>query len=374
MSLYIGVMSGTSLDGVDVAIVNLTPSGKCKLIAADTYAFSPLLHKKLFELISTPNCHLSLLGQLNIELGNFIALCVNDLLAINTISSTSIKAIGSHGQTIFHEPNSSLPFSMQIGDPNVIAQITGITTIADFRQRDIAAGGQGAPLVPAFHQALFTSDVEDNAVINIGGISNLTLLPCDKTDAVIGFDTGPGNALMDSWISKHQNQRYDENGDWAKSGQVNNSLLTSLLNEPYFNNAIPKSTGRELFNLNWLEEKIQQIDQYIRPEDVQATLLMLTASSITNAIQTHCPQVNSLYICGGGSHNKTLMETLAHLQPKKTVTTTEILGLHPDWVEACAFAWLAHKNIQHEPANITSVTGASRPVILGATYWSNDNS
>jgi anhydro-N-acetylmuramic acid kinase len=374
MSLYIGVMSGTSLDGVDVAIVHINNHSHCQLINANTFSFEPSLRNKLAQLISDPQCCLSTLGRLNIELGLFIAGCINSLLLANTISATEINAIGSHGQTIFHDPDSELPFSMQIGDPNIIAQQTGITTIADFRQRDMSVGGQGAPLVPAFHHAQFKSDSHDTVVINIGGISNLTLLPADDTHPVIGFDTGPGNALMDSWIFKHHNMHYDKNGEWAKLGNVHAELLTSLLDEDYFMKNIPKSTGRELFNLRWLEKYIEQLPSNIEAEDVQATLLMLTATSIANAVTTHCPQATSLFICGGGAQNIALMDTLSLLLPNNTISTTQKLGLHPDWVEACAFAWLAYKNIHRQPVNLMSVTGAAHPVILGATYWSNEDS
>ncbi|RKZ84536.1 MAG: anhydro-N-acetylmuramic acid kinase, partial [Gammaproteobacteria bacterium] len=253
MSLYIGVMSGTSLDGIDIAIVDVTNNNKCQLIAAQTFPFPTALHDKLLALITSQQCALKELGEVDVELGQITAQAINHLLTKHQLDANNISAIGSHGQTLFHAPNSDYPFSMQIGNGNVIAEQTGITTVADFRQRDIAAGGQGAPLVPAFHSELFADDHEDRVIVNIGGISNLTLLPANKDQAVTGFDTGPGNVLLDGWIQRHQQQTYDNQGQWAASGQCNDELLTSLLDEPYFQQAIPKSTGRELFNLNWLD-------------------------------------------------------------------------------------------------------------------------
>ncbi|RKZ96194.1 MAG: anhydro-N-acetylmuramic acid kinase [Gammaproteobacteria bacterium] len=371
MSLYIGVMSGTSLDGIDIAIVDVTNNNKCQLIAAQTFPFPTALHDKLLALITSQQCALKELGEVDVELGQITAQAINHLLTKHQLDANNISAIGSHGQTLFHAPNSDYPFSMQIGNGNVIAEQTGITTVADFRQRDIAAGGQGAPLVPAFHSELFADDHEDRVIVNIGGISNLTLLPANKDQAVTGFDTGPGNVLLNGWIQRHQQQTYDNQGQWAASGQCNDELLTSLLDEPYFQQAIPKSTGRELFNLNWLDNKLIEFNENISATDIQATLVQLTAHSIANEIKCYLDSSKTIFICGGGAHNDYLINQIQNLLGDKKVSTTDELGLHPDWVEACAFAWLAYKTLNKQSGNMPTVTGASHPVILGAIYYAS---
>ncbi|MBL1320507.1 MAG: anhydro-N-acetylmuramic acid kinase [Methylophaga sp.] len=368
MSYYIGVMSGTSLDGIDVAITTLEPSGAFQFIAAQTFPFPEQLHQKLQLLITDQHCNLQDLGEIDIALGQLIGKSINQLLNTHQLSSNDIEAIGSHGQTLFHSPSGEFPFSLQIGDANVIAEITGITTVADFRQRDIATGGQGAPLVPAFHQALFSAENEERVIVNIGGISNITLLPASSNKAVIGFDTGPGNALLDYWTTLHLGKAYDENGQWAKSGKCNESLLSIFLNEPYFEQAIPKSTGRELFNKAWLDNKLTEYAKKPDPADVQATLVELTALSIAEDIENYTTSNGNVFICGGGAHNDFLLDRIQSLLKNKKVSTTDDLGLHPDWVEACAFAWLAHRSINQQTGNLTSVTGAKHPVILGAIY------
>lgn len=365
MSLYIGVMSGTSLDGIDVVITDFSKPNNCQLIAAQIVAFPAPLRDKLLSLITTPQCELATLGQVDIALGQQIALSINQLLINHQLTANDIAAIGSHGQTLFHAPNSDYPFSMQIGNAHVIAELTGITTVADFRQRDIAAGGQGAPLVPAFHQQLFSSSNEDRVIVNIGGISNITLLPADNNQSVTGFDTGPGNVLLDGWILRHQQQVYDNQGQWAASGQCNTELLTGLLAETYFKQTLPKSTGRELFNMAWLDAKLAQFDQPISTVDVQTTLAELTARSIADDIKHYGNNSNAAFVCGGGAHNDYLMSRLQLLLADSQVTTTESLGLHPDWVEACAFAWLAYRTINKQTGNLPSVTGAKHSVVLG---------
>ncbi len=367
-------MSGTSLDGIDIAIVDITDDNACQLITAKTFAFPEHLLETLHHVISEQHCSFEQLGSLNIELGQLIAQYINTLLQETTLSAGTISAIGCHGHTLFHSPDSQYPFSMQIGDAHTIAELTTIRTIADFRQRDIASSGQGAPLVPAFHAYAFSSQTESRAVINIGGISNISYLPSNNNEAIIGFDSGPGNTLLDAWIKQHQNRSYDEDGQWAAQGQVNMELLEQCLNDPYFAQAVPKSTGREYFNLSWLDKQLSIFEHTLSAQDVQATLLHLTAQVIAKDIQYHCPTVSSVFICGGGSHNKTLFNLLASLLPEQIVTTTEVLGIHPDWVEACAFAWLAYRTSNNKPGNIPSVTGASHPVVLGAIYSSSNNS
>ena len=366
MPYNIGVMSGTSLDGVDVAIVDFDNLGSCQLIAAKTFSFPVVIHAQLHALISQPQCHLQVLGDLDTALGRFIGQVIQQFLIEQKIGPELVSAIGSHGHTLFHSPNNDTPFSLQIGNASVIAELTGITTIADFRQRDIAAGGQGAPLVPAFHAELFSAPNQPRAIVNIGGIANITLL--DKNQPILGFDTGPGNGLLDAWISLHQQQAYDDKGDWAASGRCHQGFLSQMLTDPYFHEPIPKSTGREYFNLKWLEQQLENFGEDLIAVDIQATLLELTAQTISLDIQRYCNTVEAVYICGGGVHNQRLIQSLQQLLSNKRVMSTEQLGLHPDWVEATAFAWLAHRTLNKQTSNLPSVTGACRAVILGAIY------
>ncbi|MFT7414370.1 MAG: anhydro-N-acetylmuramic acid kinase [Methylophagaceae bacterium] len=368
MGYFIGVMSGTSLDGIDVALTSVSESGTFKLVTAQTFPFPEALHYKLQCLIVNQTSTLQDLGEIDITLGQLIGLSINKLLTAQQLSAQDITAIGSHGQTIFHSPVGKLPFSFQIGNANLIAEMTGITTIADFRQRDIAAGGQGAPLVPAFHQALFSSPNEDRVIVNIGGISNLTLLPASSDEPVIGFDTGPGNVLIDYWTKLQLNKPYDHSGEWAASGKCNNEILSQLLDEDFFNKPIPKSTGRELFNQLWCETKLTEYTQKTASADIQATLTELTALTIANDITTYAKSNSSIFICGGGAHNDHLIGRLQTLVGDKKVSTTTGLGIDPDWVEACAFSWLAYRTINKKSGNLPSVTGAKHPVILGAIY------
>jgi anhydro-N-acetylmuramic acid kinase len=361
-------MSGTSLDGVDVALTSLSESGKFELITAQTFPFPEALYRKLQLLIINQASKLQDFGEIDIALGQLIGLSINQLLAKQRLAAKDIAAIGSHGQTIFHFPGGEFPFSLQIGDASLIAEITGITTVADFRQRDIAAGGQGAPLVPAFHQSLFRTPNEDRVIVNIGGISNITLLPASFDEPVIGFDTGPGNVLLDYWTKLQLNKPYDHSGEWAASGKCNHDILRQLLDEAYFKQAIPKSTGRELFNQQWCETKLAGYKRQVPHADIQATLTELTAQTIANDINTYAKSNSSVFICGGGAHNNHLMNRLQALVGDKNVATTSILGLHPDWVEAGAFAWLAYRTINNQAGNLPSVTGAKHPVVLGAIY------
>ncbi|CAH9018816.1 anhydro-N-acetylmuramic acid kinase [Candidatus Nitrosacidococcus sp. I8] len=368
MPLYIGLMSGTSMDSIDGVLIELE---SFKIQATHTTLFSQSLRSQLFELVTNHEISLKDLGTLDIKLGYLFAETATEILRKTNISPTKVHGIGSHGQTIYHYPNqTSYPFSLQLADPNIIAEITEITTVADFRRRDMAAGGQGAPLTPAFHAALLQKKPlnQDIAVLNIGGIANISLLPANQDLPIWGFDTGPGNILMDQWIAKNQDQVMDQDGIWAASGQVNDELLYMLLDDPYFSLKPPKSTGREYFNLSWLQNILNQINREISPEDIQATLCALTAKSVQLAVISSYFQPNELVVCGGGAYNKTLINNLQRALPHCKITTTIDYGIPPKWVESCAFAWLAKQTLEGLPGNIPTVTGAKRSVILGAIY------
>ncbi|AHG79359.1 Anhydro-N-acetylmuramic acid kinase [Mannheimia varigena USDA-ARS-USMARC-1388] len=362
---YIGVMSGTSLDGVDIALMDFAKNPP-KMIACDFFSMPEELRSDISALLKTGETNLQKLGEIDHRLGLLYAETINAFLAKNQLTAEHIQAIGCHGQTVWHSPDSTYPFTTQIGDMNLVAAKTGITTIADFRRKDMAVGGQGAPLVPAFHQAIFSNPNRLTVVLNIGGISNISVLTPNQP--IIGYDVGAGNTLMDSWIEQHQGKRYDKNAEWAMSGEMNNALLAELLNEPFFAKAPPKSTGRELFNLNWLAKKLENATA-CKPEDVQRTLAEFTAKSIANeliALQTELPCL--LLVCGGGARNPLLMERLADLLPNWNVTTTTEFGLDIDYVEAAAFAWLAYQRMHSLPSNMPSVTGAKKAVSLGVIY------
>lgn len=363
--LYIGLISGTSVDGIDAALVEFKDN-KIELIGFE-YLLFPTEIKTRIQQLSRADALISLqdYGALDIQLGHLFAEAVDALLAKAGICASSIQAIGSHGQTVYHAPDGPFPFSLQIGDPNIIAEKTGITTVADLRRRDMAAGGQGAPLVPAFHQAVFSHPSEQRCILNIGGIANITVLPAGQASTAIGFDTGPGNTLMDHWIHQHQNLRYDENGVWANSGNIIPELIAHLKQDAYFQAPPPKSTGTEYFSPAWLEQKANLAD--FRPVDVQATLCCLTATTICEAIQKHAPETEQVLICGGGVHNAYLLQLIKQ-QLHCTVDSTESYGLHPDHVEAMAFAWLARQTLKRLPGNLKTVTGATHDVVLGGIY------
>lgn len=361
-NLYIGLMSGTSLDAVDAVLVDF---GKKPLtiIATHSEPVHDTLRQKILDLCHPGKNAIQRMGEVDHALGMLFANASLNLLKKTNYSSKDIRAIGSHGQTIRHEPNHSLPFTLQIGDPNIIVTQTGITTVADFRRRDMALGGQAAPLAPAFHNYLLRTEKENRWVVNIGGITNITLLAADAKKNVLGFDTGPGNTLLDAWCFRHTKNYYDKNGDWAASGRVNQDLLNILLSDPYFKITPPKSTGREYFNLNWLEQYLKKISGSILPKDIQATLVDLTAQSICGAINKN----GSVWVCGGGAKNHYLMQRLKELCGFN-IMTTEKIGIHPDWIEACAFAWLARQTLLGKPGNLPSVTGARAFATLGAIY------
>ncbi len=366
--LYIGLMSGTSMDGVDAALVSFDEQQrKVKLHATHLEEIPEDLKKEALSIsLGEANVHFTRICELEVKFGHLFANSVKNLLAKAKVSSSDIKAIGSHGQTLWHQPHPPIPFTLQIGDPNIIAKETQITTVADFRRGDLALGGVGAPFVPPFHQWLLGSD-ESRVVLNIGGIANITLLPFENS-ACLGFDTGPGNGLMDAWVAQLWQKPYDKDGAIAKSGKVHPDLLTSMLKDPFFALAAPKSTGKDYFNLLWLGKHLAKYPNIIAPEDVQATLLELSAVSIAQAIQ-HYRQHAQVLACGGGCHNPTLLNAISdHLGNKFTVKTTENYGIAPDWVEAVCFAWYAMKRIKKELIDLTQITGSSEPVILGGVF------
>lgn len=361
--LYIGLMSGTSLDGVDVAIVDFndeTPS----LVSSHFKTYPNALYLALKEACQQTTISFDELGTLDSRLGSFYAQCIRQALLEANISGKDIIAIGSHGQTIQHSPNSSTPFTLQIGDANCITEKTGITVVSDFRRRDIAAGGQGAPLVPAFHHAIFQSAKNSLAIINIGGISNITYLDQDLREPTIGFDCGPGNTLMDQWCQQHFDMPYDKSGTLSKTGSICTPLLDSMMADPYFSLAYPKSTGPEYFNLAWLKRHLDK--QPSNTNDTLSTLCELTARCIVLSLEEFS-SVNEALICGGGVHNAFLMQRLRSLLDLP-VETTASHGVDPDWVEAMAFAWLAKQTMEGKTSNTPSVTGAKKAVILGAIY------
>lgn len=362
---FIGLMSGTSLDSIDAVLVDL--SQDFTLLASHSTPITESLRERILILTQPGDNEIERMGRLDIELARSFATAVLELLHKCNLSADQIQAIGSHGQTLRHRPESG--FTLQIGDPSLITELTGITTVADFRRRDIAAGGQGAPLVPAFHHALFSQAGADRIIINIGGMANLTLLPGDIDRSVTGFDTGPGNVLMDSWISQHLNLPYDAGGNWARQGKVLPDLLQQLLREPFFQQPAPKSTGRELFNMEWLSGHLSaQPHATSQPCDIQATLTELTAVTIADAVADQPLSKPDLFLCGGGSHNTLLKERLQVHLPNHVIDTTEALGLDPDWVEAAAFAWLASRALEKRSGNLPAVTGASGERILGGIY------
>ncbi len=356
------------MDAVDAALVDLS-GGNVSMLAGAGLPIQPALRGELLGLCHGAASTLEQVARLDVEMGRMFVTAAQALLDSAGIDPAQVTAIGSHGQTIYHQPLGASPTSVQLGDPNLIAELTGITTVADFRRRDIAAGGQGAPLVPAFHRAVFYSSERERVVLNIGGIANITVLPRDSGQPVIGFDTGPGNALMDAWAMEHLGTPRDDDGRWSASGTINEYLLAALLDDPYFALAPPKSTGREYFHLDWLRKVLRRGGmETLLPQDIQATLCELTAASITRAIAAFAPDTQQMLVCGGGVHNSTLMRRLRSLSKDYEVASTATFGIDPDWVEAIAFAWLAKQTLENKPGNLPSVTGARRAVVLGGVY------
>ncbi len=367
--LYLGLISGTSMDGVDTAIVSFSGDDtgrRCEIVAATCHPYPGTLARDLERAVTDPgSCTIDRFGRLDVEIGEAFAAAALSLLDSAGIDPGTLVAIGSHGQTLRHAPAADPPFTLQAGDPNVIAARTGVTTVADFRRRDLALGGEGAPLAPAFHGWLYGGAERPVAVVNIGGIGNLTVVAGDVT---LGFDTGPGNTLLDGWVRRHLDEPFDRNGAFARQGQVALPLLEACLDDPYFEAAPPKSTGREYFNARWLDGRIEALRERPSQADVQATLAELTAVTIARAIHAHAPGCGRVLVCGGGSHNTFLMGRLGELCAPAAVSSTAATGLDPDWVEAAAFAWLARETLAGRPGNRPQVTGARAPAVLGGIY------
>ena len=360
---YIGLMSGTSADGVDAVCVRFDEDAPRVLMAAHCYQPYPEpLRQRLLALMVPGENEIERLGVLEEELAEIFAAASREVHRKAGLAAADIAAIGSHGQTIRHRPRGPHAFTLQIGNPARIAEHTGIDTVADFRRRDMAAGGQGAPLVPAFHRWLFAHAARTRAIVNVGGIANITVIPAAAQGATQGFDTGPGNALLDGWARRHTGEPQDTDGRLAACGQVQDALLGLLKEDPYFAAPPPKSTGREHFTSEWLDERLRRLGQNPRAADVQATLVALTADTIAEAL---APQ--EVYLCGGGTANPVLMAALAS-RLTVPVETTARLGLDPQLVEPTAFAWLAREAKAGRPGNLPSVTGARHPVVLGALY------
>jgi len=383
---YIGLISGTSVDAIDLALLE-KQQNRWQLVADHQHPLDPQLRQQIHSCclptaqiklrdpkVLTNNNRIELLGQLDHQIGQAFADAVNYFLSQHQINPDSITAIGSHGQTVRHRPDGGLageaPFSIQLGDANLIAHLTGITTVADFRRMDMAAGGQGAPLVPAFHNAILRDARENRIILNLGGIANVTLLPRSPEDPVLGFDTGPANTLLDANFSRHHDksgESFDRDGQFSQQGKVDEGLLNSMLTDQYFSLLPPKSSGREYFNLGWLQRHLDKSDEKISGQDLQATLTALTCQSIAAAIKKLNLPDYRVYACGGGMHNQFLLAQLSQ-QLELSVGRTNDLGVDGDSLEAMTFAWLAHRRLQMLPGNLPSVTGASAAKILGAVY------
>lgn len=358
-------MSGTSMDAVDVAVVEL--GGRApQLVAAGRTPWDPVLRAQLQRLATGAAIDATAFAVLDARVGAFLARSVDGLLRQYSLSPAQITAIGCHGQTVTHAPDSDPPATLQLGDANILAERTGITTVNDFRRRDIAAGGQGAPLVPAFHEAVLRDPTETRVVLNLGGIANITVLPADPDLPVRGFDTGPANCLMDLWTRRHLHRPFDAGGEWAASAAPHAGLLTRLLDDPFFTRPPPKSTGTQHFSMHWLESRLAAVAD-LAPAQVQATLLTLTCRTVAEAIRRHAPAAGRVLVCGGGAHNEALLTDLGDLLGLP-VESTANLGIDPDWMEAMAFAWLAQRALSNAPGNLPAVTGARGPRILGAIH------
>jgi len=366
--LYIGLMSGTSADGIDAAVVAFderADAPRCTLVAGHTHPWDPALREALVSLGEGREAgSLDVLGRLDALVGEAFAEAANTVLAHSGLPASRIRAIGSHGQTVRHRPLATPAFTWQIGDASRIAEATGITTVADFRRRDVAAGGQGAPLMPAFHLAMLGSADEDRAVLNLGGIGNLTLIP--RAGVVRGFDTGPANALMDAWCQRHTGRHFDAEGAFSASGQVLPALLAQWLAEPWFALPPPKSTGREQFHLEWALAAPEAAGA--APADIQATLLALTVATVAEALEAHQANTRRVLVCGGGVRNPVLMAALAARLPEAIVDSSQAHGLDPDYMEAMGFAWLAAQTLSGKPGNLPAVSGARGPRVLGAIH------
>ncbi len=364
-ALFIGLMSGTSMDGIDAALLDLsadTPS----ILATHSHAYPDQLHAHLEAALQLTDPLQADLTALDKAVGDCFAAAANTLLQKSNIAPADVKAIGSHGQTIRHEPDITHPYSLQIGNPTIIAAHTGIDVVADFRRADIEAGGQGAPLAPAFHRAVLAHPDEARVALNLGGIANITTLPADKSVPVTGFDTGPASTLMDYWAQQHLNARMDTGGQWAAGGQIDSVLLARMLSDSYFSAVPPKSTGREYFNGAWLARYLDGLET--PAQSIQTTLCELTARSIADAVHDFARDSRRVIVCGGGAHNDYLMTRLQANLPGIAIDSSETHGISPDWVEAAAFAWLAQQRLEEKAGNLPSVTGAERAVLLGTIH------
>ena len=366
---YIGLMSGTSVDAIDAVLMDFSQSDTY-IVSKFTQTINHALRGEINSLIAEkklPNNY----KEIDEQFAQASTNAAKELLNISSIKAQEIIAIGSHGQTIFHDPKGIPPISIQIGDPQKIADLTNILTVGNFRQADIDAGGEGAPLACAYHAAVLQNQNEERVVINLGGIANITKLPQNETDPIIGFDTGPANTLMDAWIHKHLSKTFDQDGEWARSGKVNRELLEQMLLDEYFSALPPKSTGREHFNLEWLQHYLDDITASLSPEDVQASLLALTTYTVADSIDAWCPKTKKVLLCGGGSKNKFFVEQLDKILDKVSIKRTSDYGVPSEWMEAMAFAWLAKQNVENKPGNIPSVTGADKPILLGEQFLPN---
>ncbi|KTD02699.1 anhydro-N-acetylmuramic acid kinase [Legionella feeleii] len=360
MKLFIGLMSGTSMDGIDAALIDLSSHS---FIAGITCPYNPEIKQRLLEVSNGDRYGLKQFSQLNTLLGREFAKAALELMTKAKVSAKNIQAIGSHGQTLCHDATADIPYTVQLGCAHTIAELTGVPVVADFRTRDLVVGGQGAPFAPLYHQALFQGQGYPLAIINIGGIANMTYL-ADEYD-LHGYDLGPGNCLMDAWVKKHLGHDYDKSGEWAAQGRVIEPLLDALLTDAYFKRQQPKSIGKEYFSLDWLATYLQPTYDAV---DVQATLLGLTARAIVHELKAGNLSPKRLLLCGGGAHNTALLNTLTDLLPEISVDSTAALNINPDFIEAAMFAWLAEKTLNHTPVNLCQVTGSTRLIILGAIY------
>lgn len=364
--LYIGLMSGTSMDAIDGVLVDFSQG--IHLLGTHSAPIPEALRQAIASLCLPGDDEIERMGRVDAALGETFASVAQALLDSSGHHAGSVRAIGSHGQTIRHRPHAQPPFTLQIADPHRIAERTGIAVVADFRRRDVAAGGQGAPLVPAFHAGVFGGAACHRVILNLGGIANITVLPAGEPDGIRGHDTGPANILMDAWCRLHRDQPYDAGGEWAASGDVVPGLLQQLLGHPYLHRAAPKSTGREDFNLDWLRGQLNGLGAAPEPADVQATLLELTARSVADGVRATGLGGGELLLCGGGAFNERLWSRLAALLPEWTLRSTAEFGLAPTWVEATAFAWLARQTLLGLPGNLPGVTGARGPRVLGSIH------
>ena len=363
-ALYIGLISGTSADGIDAVLAGFS-RGVPQLQASHTYPWPDDLRQRMLAQAQGERAlDLDAFGRLDVQIGHCFADAALHLLERSSTPASAVRAIGSHGQTLRHRPTGEYPFTLQLGDPSVIAERCGIDVVADFRRADIAAGGQGAPLLPALHAMLLARPGHTRVVLNLGGIANITVLGADGR--VLGFDTGPANGLLDAWHLRQRGEPFDRDGAYAASGRLDAGLLDALLADPYFTLPPPKSTGREYFHLDWLAARapLAALD----PADVQATLLELTARSVVVAIARHAPEADEVLVCGGGVHNSALMRRLGELLAPRILQGTSRYGIDPDFLEATAFAWLARQRLLGLPGNLPAVTGARGPRVLGAIY------